>query len=160
MNRWSQVYDGLSTIALVQQEVVGKDLPDYYLSREYAAWANYSLTYFHDSTQDQARAAAGLFRTVGPTDKEFLRSQMFQGWTLERQGLFDQAFYLYEDVWKVWTTLTDPENPMSQMLQKSIASAHWKRGELEKAEQCILENFVACQRTFTIGSVVAFDSGF
>lgn len=150
MNRWCEARDGLSRVASIQQEVVGEDLPDYYLSLEYAAWANYSLTNFYDSTQDRARATGGLFRTAGPTNIECLRSQMFQDWTLERQGLIEQAFHLYEDVWKIWTTLTSPENPMSQMVQKSIASVQWKRGEMEKAEKLMLENFVARQRTFTI----------
>ena len=47
---------------------------------------------------------------------------MIQSWKLERQGLIEQAFYLCEDVWKNWTTLMGPETPMSQMVQKSIAS--------------------------------------
>ena len=160
MNRWCEARDGLSRVARIQQEVVGEDLPDYYLSLEYAAWANYSLTNFHDSTQAQARATAGLYRTAGPTNKECLRSQMFQGWALERLGLLEQAFYLYEDVWKIWTTLTSPENPMSQMVQKSIASVQWKKGEMERAEKLMVENFAARQRTFTIKAVVTIDSGF
>ena len=85
---------------------------------------------------------------------------MFQRWTLERQGLTEQALYLYENIWKLWTTLTSPENPRSQMVQKSIASVHWKRGELEKVEKLMLKNSVAHQRIFKIGSVVALDSGF
>ena len=72
MNRWCEACDGLSRIARIQQEVVGEDLPDYHLSLEYAAWANYSLTNFNGSTKDQARATAGLSRTAGPTNKECL----------------------------------------------------------------------------------------
>ena len=85
MNRWRDAYGGLSRTAQIQQEVVGEDLLDYYISLKYAAWANFSLTNFHNSTRDQTRAAAGLFRTAGPTNKEYPKSQMFQGWNLERQ---------------------------------------------------------------------------
>ena len=116
MNRWQEAYEGLSRVAQIQQELVGENLPDYYISLEYAAWANYSLINLSDSVKGQARATAGLYRTTRPTDKEYLRSQMFQGWAQERQGLLDQAFCLYEDVWKTWTTMTDSENPMAQML--------------------------------------------
>ena len=101
MNCWCDRCDELSRVARIPQELGGENLPDYYLSLEYAAWANYSLINFHNSTRDEARATTGLFRTAGPVNQECLRSQMFQGWTLERQGLFEQAFYLYEDVWKI-----------------------------------------------------------
>lgn len=111
-------------------------------------------------TLNQARAAAGLFKNIEPTNEECLRSQMFQDWTLERQGLIEQAFYLYEDVWKLWTTMTDLENPGSQMLQKSIASVHWKSSKLDRIGKLMLENFVARQRTFTIESAITIDSGF
>ena len=160
MNRWQEAYEGLSRIAQIQQEVVGENIPDYYISLEYAAWANFSLTNLNDSVQGQARATAGLYQTTGPTDKEYLRSQMFQCWAQERRGLLDQAFYLYEDAWKIWTTMTDSENPMAQMLQKSIASIYWKKGELKRAETLMRENFVARQRLFTMNSVVTIDSGF
>ena len=40
-----------------------------------------------------------------------------------------------------------------------IASVQWNRSEMEKAEKIMLENFVARQRTLTIRSVVAIDSG-
>ena len=96
MNRWQEAYEGLSRIAQIQQDVVGVNIPDYYISLEYAAWATFSLTNLNDSVQGQARATAGLYQTAGPTDKEYLRSQMFQGWAQERRGLLDQAFYLYE----------------------------------------------------------------
>lgn len=46
------------------------------------------------------------------------------------------------------------------MVQKSIASVHWKRGELEKVEKLMLKNSVAHQRIFKIGSVEALESGF
>ena len=49
MNRWCDACDGMSRIAWIQQEFGGENLPDYYWSLEYAAWANYSLTNFHDS---------------------------------------------------------------------------------------------------------------
>ena len=84
MNSWCDGCDGLSRVARIQQEVVGEDLPEYYWIFEYAAWANYSLTNFNDSTRDQARATAGLFLTAGLTNQECHRSQMSQGWTLER----------------------------------------------------------------------------
>ena len=49
---------------------------------------------------------------------------------------------------------------MAQMLQKSIASIYWKKGELKMAERLMRENFVARQRLFTMKSVVTIDSGF
>lgn len=55
--------------------------------------------------------------------------------------------------------MTDPENPFSQMLQKSIASVLPKRSELQKAEKLMQENIVARQRLFTISSLVTIDSG-
>ena len=160
MNRWSEAFKGLSRIAQTQHDAVGDDRSDYYFTLEYAAWADYSMTNFHNAAQDQAKAAAGLFRTRGSTGKECLRSQMFQSWTLERQGLNEQALFNLEEVWNVWTTLTDTDNPMSQMLQKSLASVRWKRGELAKAEKLSLENFAARQRTFTMQAVITIDAGF
>lgn len=160
INRWQEAYEGLSRIAQIQQELVGENECDYYISLEYAAWASFSLANLSDSVKGQARATAGLYRTTGPTDKEYLSSQMLQGWAQERQGQLSQAFCLYEGVWKVWTTMTDSENPMAQMLQKSIASIYWKKGELKRAEGLMRENFVARQRLFTVKSVVTIDSGF
>ena len=49
MNRWQEAYEGLSRIGQIRQEVVGENIPDYYISLEYAAWANYSLTNLNDS---------------------------------------------------------------------------------------------------------------
>ena len=36
MNRWQEAYERLSRIAQIQQEVVGENIPDYYISLEYA----------------------------------------------------------------------------------------------------------------------------
>ena len=55
--------------------------------------------------------------------------------------------------------MTDSENPMAQMHQKSIA-IYWKNGELKRAENLTRENFVARQRLFTMKPVVTIDSGF
>ena len=101
MNRWCDACDGLSRVARIQQEVVGEELPDHYMSLEYAAWVNYSLTKLNNSEQDQTRTTAGLFRTAGTTGKGCPRSQMFPGWILEIQGVLEQAFYFYEDVWEI-----------------------------------------------------------
>ena len=61
-----------------QQEVVGENIPDYYISLEYAAWASLSLTSLNVSVRGQARATTGLYQTIGPTNKNTLGAKCYK----------------------------------------------------------------------------------
>ncbi|KAG9779758.1 hypothetical protein KCU88_g3953, partial [Aureobasidium melanogenum] len=154
-------YDLLLDISKRQLEILGPERPDSFLSLQYAAVVAFIMTRFQESAENQARAQAGLWRTLGPLAAEVLKGQMFRGWAMEALGQFSEAIDLYGDIYKIWTSTLTIENSKSTYVQCSLAAALRKRGrgsDLDRARVLLEENIHVRQRLFGTEAAIVADS--
>ena len=148
----------LSKVYKIQLEVLGFDVYDSFYATSHLALAQYYQTSFRDSAKFQEHASAGLLRTLGPTNKDYLKSQLYLGLALEAQGHLNRALEIYEHIWKLWATLYSPDNGLAMMSQVGLASVHRKKRNFEEAEKNAVEVLANRQRVFGEGNYITIDT--
>ena len=143
----------------LQRRTIGEGGLDYLKSLEYAGLVAFYLTQFDESIRYQEEAHDGLLSLFGPSNKEVLLSKMYWGWTLEAQRRLDEALTMFEFVWKAWSRVLGPQNPLSMSAQCSMGAVYRKQKRYGEAQKLLTENFSNRQRIYTLNVEVTVDSG-
>ena len=148
----------LEKVHSTQHKVLGIDVYDSFYAMSYYAFAQYHQTNFKDSAMLQEYAAAGLLRTLGPTNKDYLKSRLFLANALEAQGNLGRALEIYEHIWKLWSTLYSSDAGLAMMSQVGLASVHRKMRNFDEAEKHLIEALANRQRVFGEGNRLTVDT--
>lgn len=131
---------------------------DCFYSQQYAALAMWHQMRFAESEANQKEASEGMLRTLGPTNLEFLKGRMFLGFAVEAQGDLDNACNIYESIWRLWTPLQGPDNPLSLFSQCCMAICLRKKKDYVSAERHLLEVLAKRQCIFGEKNFITIDT--
>ncbi|KAL9621756.1 MAG: hypothetical protein Q9160_003874 [Pyrenula sp. 1 TL-2023] len=131
---------------------------DSFYSQQYAALAMWHQMRFVESEANQREANEGMLRTLGPMNREFLKGQMFLGFAVEAQGKFEDACSIYESIWRLWTSLQGPDNPLSLFSQCCMAICLRKKKDYASAERQLLEVLAKRQCIFGEKNFITIDT--
>lgn len=147
--RFPEAEIGLCETARIQQEVLGREVLDYWLTLQLLGLAQFSLTSFDEALRTLEDTEKGLSKLLETSDIAFLMTRLYMGYLLERQAKLEQASQVYDDIWKKWSPIMGTSNPFSLMLQTAMGSVARKRKQFDTAQELLLEAWAARQRVFT-----------
>ncbi|KAE8450767.1 hypothetical protein EG329_005680 [Mollisiaceae sp. DMI_Dod_QoI] len=137
-------------LAQIQEEVLGSEKPDAFVSFQRQGCAELYMTKFEEADICLTRSLAGFISTIGVDSFFYLLSQMTLGQVNEYQGEIVRASLEYEHVWRYRSTMLGPDNPMAVWAHCSMVSAYRKLQRYEDAETAVEQ--VIDSRTRTIGA--------
>jgi tetratricopeptide (TPR) repeat protein len=158
LKRFDEAERGLADVANIQHEVIGEDVPDYFITLQLLGLAQLSVTKFEQAISTLTKAAGGFRKLSGDSDLNTLVSEMFKGHALEREARFDEAYRVYDDVLNLWAEMGAPRLPFSLMLKTALGSACRQLGRFATSEEVLLESITGRKRLFTIENVTCIDS--
>lgn len=158
LKRFDEAERGLADVAHIQHEVIGEDVPDYFITLQLLGLAQLSVTKFEEAVSTLTKAAGGFRKLSGDSDLNTLRSEMFKGHALEREAKFDEAYHVYDSLLNRWVEMGAPRLPFTFMLKTALGSACRQLGRFAISEEVLLESFTGRKRLFTIDNVTCIDS--
>lgn len=156
--RFPEAEEGLREVANIQQEVLGDQVLDYWVTLQLLGLAQFSLTSFEEAQRTLRQTEKGLLELLGSSHILLLMTGLYKGYVLERLAELEQAAQLYDDIWHKSAPVMGQFHPFSLMLQTAIGSVARKRKQFDVAQESLLEAWAARQRIFTINANLSVDS--
>jgi tetratricopeptide (TPR) repeat protein len=156
--RFDEAERELREIARIQQEVLGEDDQDYFLTLLLLGAAEQSVAKFELSIATFTRAADGFRRLAGAEDLNALVTQMAKGQSFERVARYEDAYQLYKKLQEIWLRAGDLKHPFSSMLNTSIGSACRQLRRFPESEDVLLKALFERERIFGIENIFYIDS--
>ncbi|KAF7505120.1 hypothetical protein GJ744_001260 [Endocarpon pusillum] len=156
--RFDEAERGFEEVARIQQDVVGEDVADIFITRQLLGLAQICVTKFKQAISTLTEAAGGFRRLSGDESFLTLQTEMFRGHALERGTSLREAYHVYDNTLKLWIPIGGPEHPFSLMLKTSFGSVCRKLGCFAEAEEALLGSLTDRKRLFTKRNVTYVDS--
>ena len=156
--RFDEVYTESLEVAQIQEEVLGTETLDIYLTLEMVAGSLVCLTRFDESLPIFDRIANGIQKLRDDSYIQFLMNEFFQAQALEQLRLYKQAANLYEDILAKWVPKVGKVSPLGLMAQAALGSVQRKQEKHDLAEKNLLEAYGGRKELFSINNNVCLDS--
>lgn len=156
--RFDEVHRESLELAKIQEEVLGTETLDLYVTLEMVAGSLVCLTRFEESLPIFDQIATGIKRLANDSCVQFLVNEYFQAQALEQLKSFKRATALYEDILAKWVPQVGKVSPLGLMAQAALASVQRKQEKHEQAEKNLLEAYGGRKELFSTDNNVCLDS--
>ncbi len=145
-------------LAQIQEEVLGVDKPDTFVSLQRQGCAELYMAKFAEADLALTRSLSGFLNTVGVGSFYYLLSRIALGQVSEYQGDVMRANLEYEHVWRFRTALLGPDNSMAVWAHCSMVSTYRKLKRYNEADEAAEQVIVSRTRTLGERSLLTIDA--